>query len=372
MRAHLFCAVASAARALLLSIPSAALADEAKDALIVETILRLDDFDLGGSAKAQAAVGRYLETNWAGERYLDLIRRFALKTETPGVLRLALEKADAPIGADAAVLLVELGAGELLVKALGGEDATTAARAAKAISHAGDPALAAELEKVVGDGSRPAAVRSAALSAIYGTDPDKQAKLLAKVKAGQLADDLKQTASDLLMLSRDPKVREEAQSLFAASQGAYPAVSELVKRSGDAEHGKVLFATKTCSVCHQVGGVGINFGPGLSEIGDKLNKQALYQAIMEPSAAISMGFEGWELTLDDGTPLLGIVAETEEALTLTMIGGAQRKVLKSAVTSKKKLAESLMFPGLHRVMTPDELVDLVEYLSSLKKAQPGS
>jgi hypothetical protein len=30
-----------------------------------------------------------------------------------------------------------------------------------------------------------------------------------------------------------------------------------------------------------------------------------------------------------------------------------------------------MYPGLHRLMTPEELVDLVEYLSSLKKPAPG-
>jgi hypothetical protein len=50
-----------------------------------------------------------------------------------------------------------------------------------------------------------------------------------------------------------------------------------------------------------------------------------------------------------------------------MIGGAKRTVLKSAVAAKKKLEQSLMFPGLHRLMTTDELVDLVDYLSTLKK-----
>jgi putative heme-binding domain-containing protein len=146
----------------------------------------------------------------------------------------------------------------------------------------------------------------------------------------------------------------------------------LAKRTGNAEHGKELFATKTCAVCHQIGGVGISFGPGLSEIGDKLNKETLYQAIMDPNAGISMGFEGWEIVLKDGTPLTGIVVEAEDALTVTMIGGVKRTVSKSEVASKHKLAQSLMYPGLHRIMSPEELVDLVEYLSSLKKASPGS
>ena len=367
MRVHPF----RVAGALLLSLSPAAFADEAQDALIVETILRLDDFDLRGSEKAQGAVARYLKASWAGERYLDLVRRFDLKEEAPGVLRLALERADAPIGAEAASALIDLGAGSLLVKVLNGEDGTVAARAAKAISHTVDPTLLAELPKVVADRFKPAVVRSAALKAIYDPNPGKHTELLATVKAGELADDLKQTASDLLMLSGDPKVREEAQALFAAEKGDFPPVAELVKRTGDLENGKKPFATKTCTRCHQAGGVGINFGPGLSEIGEKLNKETLYQAIMEPSAGISMGFEGWEITLKDGTSLLGIVTESEESVMLTMIGGVKRTVPKTEVASKKKYAQSLMYPGLYRLMTTEQLVDVVEYLSSLKKAQPG-
>ncbi|MBI22466.1 MAG: hypothetical protein CMN05_02585 [Roseibacillus sp.] len=362
------CTAALAAGVLVLSLPASSLADEARDALIVETILRIEGFDLQGSAKAQAAVARYLKSNWAGERYLDLIERFTLKEEAPGVLRLALEKSDTPMGAEAAALLVTLGAGDLLIKTLHSEDDTRATRAAVAISHTGAPALVAELPKILADQSRAVAVRSAALSALYGKHPAKQAELLAIVKAGKLAKDLHQIASEILMLSRDPGVREEARSLFAVGQGNFPPVVELVKRKGNAANGKQLFATKTCLVCHQAGGGGINFGPGLSEIGDKLDKNALYQAILEPSAGISMGFEGWEVTLKDKSTLVGIVVETDEDLTVTMIGGAKRTINKGEVSTRKKLKQSLMYPGLHQLMTPDELVDLVEYLSSLRKA----
>jgi hypothetical protein len=55
-----------------------------------------------------------------------------------------------------------------------------------------------------------------------------------------------------------------------------------------------------------------------------------------------------------------------------MIGGSKHTMLKSDVAAKKMLKQSLMYPGLHRLMTPEELVDLVEYLSTLKKASGGS
>ena len=109
-------------------------ADDSKDKMIVETILRLQDFDLSGSEKAQAAVARYLESNRGGDRYFDLIRRFELKEEVPGVLELALENPDSPEGAEAAMLLVELGADDALSNALNGTDKEIAAKAAKAIA----------------------------------------------------------------------------------------------------------------------------------------------------------------------------------------------------------------------------------------------
>ena len=57
------CAAALAAATVVLAFPAASLADEARDALIVETVLRIEGFDLQGSTKAQAAVGRYLKSN---------------------------------------------------------------------------------------------------------------------------------------------------------------------------------------------------------------------------------------------------------------------------------------------------------------------
>ena len=87
--------------ALALGLPAEGQEDSSRDVLIVETILRIEGFDLSSSTKAQGAVRRYLKNEWGGERYLDLIERFDLKEEAPGLLRLALEKSESPAGAEA-------------------------------------------------------------------------------------------------------------------------------------------------------------------------------------------------------------------------------------------------------------------------------
>ena len=116
-------------------------------------------------------------------------------------------------------------------------------------------------------------------------------------------------------------------------------------------------------------GEGIDFGPKLSEIGTKLGKDALYDAILEPSAGISFGYEGWAFTLKNGDEFLGLLmSETEDELAVKIQGGLVNKYQKREVAQREVQKQSIMPEGLATNLTAQELVDLVEYLASLKKS----
>src|SRR4029078_4916382 len=133
-----------------------------------------------------------------------------------------------------------------------------------------------------------------------------------------------------------------------------------MKKPGDATKGETAFLTY-CFICHQINGKGIDFGPALSEIGSKLPKEAIFDSILNPSAGISAGFEGWDVRMKDGNRYLGIVAsETDAELSLKVPGGIIQKCAKSAIASRDKMTVSLMTPNLHSVMNGDDLVNLVE------------
>ena len=122
-----------------------------------------------------------------------------------------------------------------------------------------------------------------------------------------------------------------------------------------------------CATCHTAKGQGIDFGPGLSEIGAKLTKDAIYAAIINPDAGISFGYEGVLFSLKDGTRILGYVAgTTNNEIDVKTAGGQGVKILKSNIVSKKPYEHSLMPTGLATAMPQQELVDLVTYLSELK------
>ena len=106
----------------------------------------------------------------------------------------------------------------------------------------------------------------------------------------------------------------------------------------------------------------------MSEIGSKLGKDALYESILDPSAGISFGFEAWQVELNDGEEAYGLlVSETADELAIKDLNGIVSRYKKSAVHDRRQMKLSLMPAGLQQSMTAQDLVDLIEYLASLKK-----
>ena len=142
--------------------------------------------------------------------------------------------------------------------------------------------------------------------------------------------------------------------------------------AGDAKRGAEVFRRDAvgCSKCHQVNGEGIDFGPNLSEIGTKLGKDALYEAILDPSAGISFGFEAWQIELKSGDEAYGLmVSDTADEIAVKTQGGIVTRYKKSDVAKREQQKLSIMPAGLQQTLSTADLVDLVEYLSSLKKVE---
>jgi len=219
--------------------------------------------------------------------------------------------------------------------------------------------------------SRRAAVR--ALAQIQ----EGAALLLALAKQEKLPENLKFVAASELNAARWPDIKAGAQKFLPLPAGQnsepLPPVSDLVKRKGDAAKGAEVFRRETtgCAKCHQVHDEGRDVGPALTEIGTKLAKEALYEAILDPSAGISFGYEPWTLQLKSGDEAYGLKAsETAEEIAIKDTNGIMTRYKKSEIASMQQGKISIMPAGLQATMTTQELVDLVEYLASLKKAAP--
>jgi putative heme-binding domain-containing protein len=260
---------------------------------------------------------------------------------------------------------------ELLRQSLAG---TNAVNVAQALGNTGENRIVPLLSPMVTDTACDLVLRKQAVRALAQVQAGAAA-LLKLAEEQKLSADLTLTASTALKEVRWDDLRARAAQILPAPQGRdaqpLPPVSELVKLAGDPVNGAAVFRRDTvaCNKCHQVNGEGVDFGPGLSEIGTKLGKDALYEAILNPSAGISFGFEAWQINLKNGDEAYGLlVSETADELAIKAAGGIVTRYKKGDIATRAQQKVSIMPAGLQQAMSRQDLVDLVEYLSSLRKA----
>lgn len=144
-------------------------------------------------------------------------------------------------------------------------------------------------------------------------------------------------------------------------------------REGNASRGKAIFNDETraaCAKCHSTDGAAAKAGPDLFAIGDKFPRRELIQAVLEPSAAIAIGYGATTVELNDGTELTGIIKQsTDEYLDLAIADGKQIRVAANSIKAQRGNTLSLMPDGLHQTLSREEFSDLVEYLTTLKQPE---
>ncbi|HSB93884.1 MAG TPA: c-type cytochrome, partial [Flavitalea sp.] len=302
--------------------------------------------------------------------YLEMVTRYKVKSEQENLLQLALKQNDNETGRNAANLLLQLGGTDNIRTAINSKDTATAQHALRALSRVGSKASLAILESVITSSKYPAGLREIAAGYI-GNSWDGEEKVLELLKAGKVPAPYVSAIVGSVDQAWRGDIRAQAAKYLPNAgkevKKKEPTMNELATLKPNAINGQMVFTTK-CSLCHQAGNTGSDFGPKLTEIGSKLPKEGLLESILHPSAGISFGFEGWEYKMKDGSSMTGIVAnKTETDVELKFPGGSKQSFKTSSVASQKELKESMMPADLYNSMTSQELADLLAYLEGMKK-----
>jgi putative heme-binding domain-containing protein len=349
----------------LFMLANCAIADEAKDRLFLETLARLPNIDVNANPKLKAKLDGILERKAGTAEFVNIVATYKVAGREAELLDYALSgEGDSAVTAAKLVLASD---SQRFRNAI--MNAATAESAMKVLGLTGVPKAVELLVTTIGDEGLALPLRSQAVTALAASRRGEKALLAASVPAA-----LHTTAGRALATSTDPKVREQAATAFAmpasGDNSPLPALAELVATPGEPSRGMDGFSKGGCIACHQIGDQGIDFGPNLSEIGNKLSREAMFVAILDPSAGISHGFEGVVLTMRDGREGSGfVISETDDMLALRMPGGIRGEFAKADIASRSIMHSSLMPPGLQRAMSTQELIDLVTWLQTLKKAQ---
>jgi putative membrane-bound dehydrogenase-like protein len=217
--------------------------------------------------------------------------------------------------------------------------------------------------------------RVLALDALAGTRPGSEWLISLKEK-GKLPTELDADAGKLLRNSPYQGLRNKALLLFPApgklDPRKLPPITVLSKRIGNADKGRQLLAASLkgetqCLRCHTVRGIGGNIGPDLSMIGKKASKENLFESILLPSKAIADQYLQWTIENSAGQKITGLlIDETPAAVTIRDANGKDTKIAKDDIEKRTKSLVSIMPEDIVKGFTEDELIDVVEYLFTLK------
>ncbi len=332
--------------------------------LIVKT---LDPIVIQQDIDAMHVVKTWLDKT-QGSAYLDLVEKFKPKSETARLKALLTQTSDDQLRTRVARSLININSFKLYTQDFNSADAQGKILMIKAIGPIGSNETLAFLHKTanqaVSSNLKTEAFRQIGKS--WGGE-EFVVKLLSQ---NEIPTEFIPAAIEGPSNAWRKPIRTKVLEYATASQSEVKTynIADLVIKTGNIENGKSVFI-KTCATCHQVNKQGTDFGPSLDEIGSKYGKDAIYTSIIDPNKSINFGYEGEQIITKNGGIHVGIkINESGDQLVIKSIGGQLQSIDKVNIKERIALKQSLMTPNLYLNMTENELVDLVEYLSSLKKA----
>jgi len=184
-------------------------------------------------------------------------------------------------------------------------------------------------------------------------------------------------AAELNRLFRKyPAIVQSAAKPLLAALGVNPAeqerrMNELLKLAdgGNAERGRVIFNSKkaACVSCHTVAGQGGKVGPDLTTIGKIRQPRDLVEALAFPSATIARGFRTYIVVTDRGKIHTGIISrETSSEIVLRTAELAEIRIPRGSIEALRESPTSIMPQRMDKILSPEELRDLLAFLRSRK------
>ena len=144
-------------------------------------------------------------------------------------------------------------------------------------------------------------------------------------------------------------------------------ILSLAKLKPNPARGEALFTQQGCVACHALKPGGPALGPFMGQIGGIMNPEQIATAILRPNDTISQGFQTAQITLKNGTALMGFVTETTvDQLTLRDMTGKVTVVPAKDVAKNAPLPMSMMPEGLANALSLEDFAALVHFLGAQK------
>jgi putative membrane-bound dehydrogenase-like protein len=233
--------------------------------------------------------------------------------------------------------------------------------------------------------SKPDVIQQAAISGLSQLHSDEANKALATFGQTvfgknpqpalmlEIADAVAAGAQSSSPLARLQRIVNEEQPLLANQfkLGSAPGASKFAfsLSGGDAENGKRIFTNHLqaqCSRCHRIGKSGSSIGPELTKIAKKRDAEYLLRSIVDPSAEIEPKYFTQAILMDTGKIIRGVIQNEGKQKTIVIGTDGKKITLPSDEIEDVSSQKISLMPDMTETLKPQEVRDLVAYLSKLK------
>ncbi len=207
------------------------------------------------------------------------------------------------------------------------------------------------------------------------TDESVGLKLLAGIERSPVRSSVRVTGLRVRLAKYSVTVRQRMESLCAKLDAESAKQKEQLDKllaeikGGDVRRGQAVFnSTKAaCVSCHAIGYLGGKVGPDLTRIGGIRSDRDLLESILFPSASFVRSYEPVLVTTTKGKQHNGLVRQdSPDEIVLLTSATEQVRIPRKEIEIMEPSKVSLMPAGLDKVLSKQELADLVAFLRACR------
>jgi quinoprotein glucose dehydrogenase len=193
-------------------------------------------------------------------------------------------------------------------------------------------------------------------------------KLLGQLETKKLPAEIQLELSEALDSAKSGDLKTRFKNIIAQNKDTLAAAYAGALQGGNSNRGARIFyghQVAQCIRCHSYGDYGGNAGPRLNGVAERLTREQLLEALINPSARLAPGYG--TVALEVGNKKInGILQEeTKTGLKLKIGDKPDTLILKSAIT--KRIDAQSSMPPMRSLLTKKEIRDVVSFLATMKE-----